>query len=197
MTGKRLFAVLAAVTGALLIGGVAYATIPDSAGVFHGCYVKKTGALRLIDPTSEMHCASSEVGVQWSQTGPTGATGTEGATGPSGTPSGPAGGIRGGSYPNPGFAGAVLYESSPVYLAGGAADRDAAAVAYCPTGQVAIAGGGNGGADFVSFYNSEPTTDGANVGTPGDVANGWRVDGDNPTSTPTSIVAYVLCVPDS
>jgi hypothetical protein len=47
--------------GAVLVlaaaaGGVAYATIPDEAGVIHSCYETKSGALRVIDPAQEQTC---------------------------------------------------------------------------------------------------------------------------------------------
>ena len=73
-------------------GGVAYATIPDSAGVIHGCY-SKSGSLRVIDPSKSQHCAAAETPIQWNQTGPQGlpgAPGTNGATGTAG-PAGPQG----------------------------------------------------------------------------------------------------------
>jgi hypothetical protein len=71
-------AVLALLAG----GGIAYATVPDSKGVIHGCYSAKSGALRISG-----RCNSDEVALQWNQTGPTGArgpTGPIGATGATG-----------------------------------------------------------------------------------------------------------------
>ena len=48
---RRLF-VLLATTGALLVtAGIAYASIPDSSGVIHGCFGKSGGDLRVIDNT--------------------------------------------------------------------------------------------------------------------------------------------------
>jgi hypothetical protein len=85
---KRIFGrpgsvVLAAVGALLVAGGIAYATIPDSSGVIHGCYQKNVGNLRVIDSSTES-CRPSEVALNWNQTGPTGATGATGATGPTG-----------------------------------------------------------------------------------------------------------------
>ena len=37
---------------ALAVAGIAYAAIPDSSGVIHGCY-SKTGALRVIDSSAK------------------------------------------------------------------------------------------------------------------------------------------------
>jgi hypothetical protein len=92
--------VLAAIAGALVAGGIAYATIPDSNGVIHACYhvnpqgtVDLSGNLRVIDPSSTNKdgsaCKKNEKALDFNQTGPqgqtgpTGATGATGATGPS------------------------------------------------------------------------------------------------------------------
>jgi hypothetical protein len=69
--------------------GVAYASIPDSNGVIHGCYQKNNGQLRVIDPAVSS-CNDSETALQWSQTGPQGPQGPTGPQGPEG-PQGPAG----------------------------------------------------------------------------------------------------------
>jgi hypothetical protein len=67
----------------LVLGGVAYAAIPDSGGVIHGCYKTSDGKLRVIDSASES-CVSGETALNWSQTGPAGATGATGAAGANG-----------------------------------------------------------------------------------------------------------------
>ena len=57
-----------AITAALTAGalGAALAAIPDAGtGVLHGCYSKKTGALRVIDPAKKQKCASGEGAVSW------------------------------------------------------------------------------------------------------------------------------------
>jgi len=51
---------------ALVAGAVAHATIPDAAGVVHGC-IRKSGALRLIDTAAGKTCKRSETGVTWNQ----------------------------------------------------------------------------------------------------------------------------------
>jgi hypothetical protein len=82
-------ALVVAIGAGVALGGVAYATIPDSGGVIHGCYSKAIGSLRVIDPSKGQHCAAAETPIQWSQTGPKGAqglTGTNGAAGPAGPP---------------------------------------------------------------------------------------------------------------
>jgi hypothetical protein len=107
----RRWAVLSAATAATLIvgTGVALATVPDGGGVFHGCYDKHSGGLRLIDPSAGQHCKRDETAVSWNQTGPagpqgpkgdtgqTGPAGQTGQTGPPGQtgPAGPAGGLSG------------------------------------------------------------------------------------------------------
>ena len=76
-------------------GITAYASIPDSSGVIHGCYKPSDGKLLVIDyPT--VSCPTGTTSLDWNQTGSqgpvgaTGATGTTGATGATG-PQGPAG----------------------------------------------------------------------------------------------------------
>ena len=90
MTTKRPWlrrgAVLTAVAVAAAVGGVAYASIPDSAGVIHGCYVTGTGQLRVYDSESatSKKCASNEKPLNWNQQGPAGPAGPAGPTGPQG-----------------------------------------------------------------------------------------------------------------
>jgi Collagen triple helix repeat (20 copies) len=73
----------------IALGGVAYATIPDSSGVIHGCY-GPLGVLRVIDPSTGAHCTALETPIQWNQTGPQGPAGPQGPVGATG-PVGPAG----------------------------------------------------------------------------------------------------------
>jgi hypothetical protein len=83
----RLIGLVAALLG--LAGGVAYATIPGSDGVIHGCYAKSGGALRVLD-ASVTGCKSGETSLDWNVRGPAGPQGAAGAVGPIG-PAGSAG----------------------------------------------------------------------------------------------------------
>jgi hypothetical protein len=77
--------------------GVSWATI-GGGGVINACYQKNSGALRVIDTASDS-CRSSEVALDWNQTG------QQGASGPSG-PAGPPGPSSAQSI-SPGFVGLV------------------------------------------------------------------------------------------
>jgi hypothetical protein len=91
--------VLAIAVAALASGGIAWATIPDSSGVIHGCYQTKQGTLRVIDTDKGQSCSSNESALNWNKAGPqgpkggTGPQGPMGDTGPQGDPGpqGPAG----------------------------------------------------------------------------------------------------------
>lgn len=72
-----------AILAAAAASGIAYASIPDGNGVIHGCYQKAAGVLRVIDPATAS-CHSSEVALNWNQTGPAGPRGATGAAGPAG-----------------------------------------------------------------------------------------------------------------
>ncbi|MEY2513005.1 MAG: hypothetical protein QOJ89_363 [bacterium] len=90
---------------ALVVAGVAYAAIPGSDGVIHGCYNSGTspsGQLRVIDAAAGGKCAKNEKALDFNQQGPKGdkgdpclssdpaCRGDQGATGPTG-PTGPDG----------------------------------------------------------------------------------------------------------
>src|SRR5690349_3773197 len=72
------------VVGALVVGGIAYANIPDAGGVIHGCYKKSSpnqGTLRVIDSEKAQTCLNSETPLSWSQAGPQGPQGIQGQQG--------------------------------------------------------------------------------------------------------------------
>jgi hypothetical protein len=56
------------------LGGVAYATIPDSNGTIHGCYQKPSGNLRVVESSSQ--CRGDEQSLDWNQQGPPGPPGS-------------------------------------------------------------------------------------------------------------------------
>lgn len=87
LKARMLVAGLAAVAA----GGVAaYAAIPDSGKVIHGCYQAQSGQLRVVDTDRGESCRPSERSLQWNQQGPKGDPGARGPAGATG-PTGPAG----------------------------------------------------------------------------------------------------------
>jgi hypothetical protein len=100
LRSRRLAVVAAAAVAVLAAGGVSYAMIPSSGGVFTAC-VNKAGKMRLIDPDAGATCRGNERQVTWNQTGPSGPAGAMGATG--------ATGLKGdqGATGNPGQTGAT------------------------------------------------------------------------------------------
>src|SRR4051812_23167452 len=66
----------------LLHAGQAAASIPDANGLFHACYQKSSGGMRIID-TAVDSCRNTETEVTWSQKGPAGQPGAPGQAGPS------------------------------------------------------------------------------------------------------------------
>lgn len=59
--------VVATAALAVALGGVAFATIPDSTGTFHGCVAKASGNLRVVEGTGD--CRSNERPIAWNQQG--------------------------------------------------------------------------------------------------------------------------------
>lgn len=77
-----------------LLASVAYASIPDSSGVFTACRLNATGTIRLIDPSLPAssllsHCTRFETQVSWNQAGQPGAPGVAGPPGADGAPGAP------------------------------------------------------------------------------------------------------------
>src|SRR5437870_13046100 len=81
LSGRVRLGALIAVAVGLAAGGVAYASIPDSSGVIHGCRKTVGGYLRVID-SSVSACNAGETQLNWNQKG---ATGGRGPTGDKGT----------------------------------------------------------------------------------------------------------------
>ena len=88
MTRRKWTVSAIALAAMLAAAGVAYATIPDSAGTIHGCYAKSGGSVRVID-AGVTNCKSTETSLDWNvqgQQGPQGAQGPQGPAGPQGGP---------------------------------------------------------------------------------------------------------------
>ena len=64
-----------------IAAGIAYAAIPDSGGVIHGCYQKNNGQLRVIDTEAGQTCMLSETSLDFNRTGPQGIQGIQGIQG--------------------------------------------------------------------------------------------------------------------
>lgn len=186
---------LAVLVTALVVtlGGAAYATIPDSAGVIHGCYKiggegfdSQRGSLRVIDTDSGQSCRKHETALTWNQTGPQGPAGPQGNTGAQG-PEGPQG-VQGA----PGLSGYVVSTNSAVV--GGLSTIHGAA--YCPAGTVPLGGGIN-----VSDYGTNGNGYNAqnNIHTIESFPSGtqWFVGIVNNNSAPITAVWYATCAKTS
>jgi hypothetical protein len=80
------------VAGLVMVGGTAFAvssSIPDSAGVIHGCY-DSGGNMKVIDTSVTASCPKGYSPLDWNQSGPAGTAGSPGLAGPPGQ-TGPAG----------------------------------------------------------------------------------------------------------
>jgi len=78
---------LVLVGGVVLLAGagIAYAGIPDSGVVIHGCYDKESGKLYVIDSEQGAVCKNGQIALTWNQRGPKGDTGAPGLNGVSPT----------------------------------------------------------------------------------------------------------------
>lgn len=111
MRSKRLLVVMGVVV-AILLGGVASASIPGPDGMIHGCVKNSNGDVMAIDHTAI--CPSGWTALNWNQAGPQG-------------PQGPAGGVSGYEIVGQSNAASDNFQSSTF--------------AFCPSGKKAIGGG--------------------------------------------------------
>ncbi len=74
--------IIGTVLAASIIGGVSYASIPDSAGVIHGCYTNDSPhTLHVLDTAKSARCPWGTTAISWSQAGQPGPQGPAGANG--------------------------------------------------------------------------------------------------------------------
>jgi hypothetical protein len=145
MSRRRVGVAAMAVAAALVVGGVAYATIPDSGGVIHGCYARSGGALRVID-AGVTNCKTGETSLDWNlqgqqgPVGPKGDTGAQGTAGPQG-PQGPTGpqGPAGPQGPS-GLSHGYLASSNQVPVAEFPAFSNVGSITSLPAGTYMITG---------------------------------------------------------
>lgn len=151
---------IAAVVG--LAGGASYASIPDSSGTIHACYVPPRNKLSVVD-TSMASCPAKSVPVSWPQSGPQGPQGPEGPQGPQGPqgaqgaqgptgPQGPAGAtalqsvttISSSTVVAPGSGGVLQADcSSPNWIGVGGGEWDSAGGDIEVTDSYALSNGDN------------------------------------------------------
>jgi hypothetical protein len=211
--GSVFIGVVVGALAAMLVGGIAWATIPGADGVIHGCYKAKNGQLRLIDLSSQgkhkghhSDCGPSELAVEWNQQGPQGIQGPPGPKGEKGDPGiqgppgppGPKGdkgdrGIQGPAGPkgdkgDPGDPGApgvsgLQVVTSPPH---NVAIFDFGHVeASCPAGKTLIGGGGRMGFPGSHTGYLEQSYPAGNT---------WIVRGHNVGPfTEEPLVAYAFC----
>jgi hypothetical protein len=157
--------VLLAVALVAIVGGIAYATIPSTGGVYTACMLNNVGTIRLIDPSLpstnlQSHCTSLETRINWNQQGqpgPAGVPGPTGGTGPQG-PQGPKGDTGSQGATGPQGQQGPKGDAGPQGPAG--ADGVGVTSAEEPAGPNCAYGG-------ASFTSASPTPTYACTGAPG------------------------------
>jgi hypothetical protein len=185
-----------------VVGGVAYATIPDTGNAIHGCYQNRIGMLRVIDPSAGQQCTSLETAISWNQTGPAGSQGPQGVHGDIG-PAGPAGpqgpkgdkgdpgatgapgapgaqGPAGPAGPLGGLSGYELFRSSFEIVPG---LQHKTVILNCSPGKKVV-GGGTETSDSMNITDSFPLITG----------DGWWASAYNPSLVDQDLRVYVICV---
>jgi hypothetical protein len=159
----RVAFVVATATVLVAGAGVAWASIPDSSGVIHGCYATSGGALRVID-SAKTSCKGTEKSLTWNRRGPAGPQGPAG-------PAGPPGGVTG-----------YLLKSDTLTLGPG---QNGTRQVQCDGDRLPLGGGYQAPPNTFRADKDYP------VFIPG--FNGWNVTGQDLDSVPITITVYVVC----
>lgn len=159
----------AAAVAATVAAGIAFASIPDAAGVIHGCYSKPFGLLRVIDPAAGQSCHKWETTLDWGQQGPPGPQGAPGPQGPQGAP-----GISGYQV--------VVTQAQPTIL-GGASNT---VEADCPQGKNVLGGGGSSTLSGQELHLQTSAPNGTNTG--------WLAEFANMTANPQQAFLWVYAI---
>ena len=163
----RIRAALVVAALATCVVGVSYAAIPAATGTISACKDNK-GTLKVIDAEAGQTCNANQQLVSWNQQGPAGAQGPAGQDGVSG---------RQITY------GKSTYDSL----------TQKAAVAFCPSGKVAVAGGfGTGMYSGPSYLSPQ----GVAIVHSRPEAYGWSVAAQEvvPTDQEWELTAWAVCV---
>lgn len=64
---RKLSVVLVAIGIVLVVGGTAWASIPDSNGVIHGCRKNVDGSVRVVDTDAGQTCPNGYTALNWGQ----------------------------------------------------------------------------------------------------------------------------------
>jgi hypothetical protein len=172
--------VLAGAVALAAAGSIAWAAIPDSGGVIHGCYENVSGKLRVSDTDDgePKACGNNETSLSWSQQGPPGPPGPEGPKGDTGDtgPQGP-----------PGMSGYEQVSDTTEFNG----DDSKQAFASCPEGKKVTGGGA-----FIVY--SSPDQTGIFISQSGPESNGvgWSVEAREvlEVGDPWGLQAEAICV---
>ena len=178
MSGSRLRPYLGPVIALLVVlalgAGTVYAAIPNGSGTYYACYVKNTGAVKLINYPKVKTCKAGEKLINWNAKGPAGRrpVGPQGPVGPAG-PQGPAGAAGITKITVTTYTSPLLSVANDGVLT----SRDYA----CPTGK--FMGGGyynGGGMDVLGSFPLNATT--------------WRVWARNSEFTALPLTMWINCM---
>src|SRR6266540_988382 len=177
---RRTLAVVLAAALLLVVGAVAYASIPGPDGVIHGCYKTSNpaqGALIAID--SGASCPSGYTALNWNQTGPQGPAGSTGSQGPA-RPSGMS-------------SAEWVIQTLSVGASAGFISKTVAA----PAGKVILSGGFWARPNSQIGYTAgwEATVNGPSTDANGD-ATSWAVEGYSTRTAAWTLVVYALAIDD-
>jgi hypothetical protein len=185
---KKPVIVATALAAAVLIASAAWAAIPDSGGVIHGCYLTKGGLLRVVDTDAGQTCTKYEVALTWNQTGPQGLPGATGATGQAGSDgatgaTGPAGEPT--HFYNLGQGLSVPPGVSETFISCDPGDVAISGVFPITFGEPHLHGDG----EPTDYYTYPSPGEHRGAGT----QEQWRFFLSNPDSGPQNVIVFVTC----